>query len=168
MDVDVSEPLAHQLVTFDEVEGLLISGHGTGRQHREQVEDFAPLCQLTASELTDHKRMDQDLAAVECLHEGWIRLVEVVDPDGRVDEDHEGRRLRGAFASRSLPPSRASLLALSRAINARRPSWISAVRSCVPVNRWASEINCSSRLMVVRISPSVDASMIHHMMPESL
>jgi hypothetical protein len=95
---------------------------------------------------------------------------DVIAPNSAVPLPRVGarpRNLTGASASGSLPASRASRRALSRSISARSASRTSAVRSCVPVSRWASRIRSSSRLMVVRIGQhrSVYASNVLQMVP---
>src|SRR5205814_9459384 len=111
---------------------------------RAKSEDLWPVTQLATGDFADHEWMSEDLFPFERLNERRYRPVQMIDPDGGIDEDQAGRRRRGAFARGSLPPRRASRLALSRAIRARRPSWIRAVRSCVPVRRRASSISRSS------------------------
>ena len=69
-----------------------------------------------------------------------------------------GRRLRGAAARRSEPPSAASRLALSRATSARSPSCTTAVFSRMPLSAWARAISSASRTRVVRIHISM-----HHL-----
>jgi hypothetical protein len=68
-----------------------------------------------------------------------LRGAEMVDPNGRVDENHltSGLRLGGALASGALPPNAISLRALSRWMRASRPSRTKAASSLTPVQALA-------------------------------
>src|SRR5450432_3329797 len=99
--------------------------------------------------------MYQDFATFEQGSEIRHSLTEVVDPDGRVDEDHApaADRLRGTGKIRGcVPPSRASRRALSLSIRALRPSRSTVERSCVPVSLTAFASSSSSNVTVVRIA----------------
>lgn len=163
MHVDRPDSLSHQPVPLDEPERFLIGGNDADGEIRKKIEDLPSLSRLAAGKLPDDKWMRHDILIFERFRQPGNALVQMVDPDRCVDENQEERRRRGAFASGSLPLRRARRRALSRAIRARSPSWTSAVRSCIPVTRCACSINCSSRLMVVRILIP-DASTIHQVM----
>jgi hypothetical protein len=139
--IDIADAFPHQAVTFDEVECFGIACDDTRRQRGQEAENFAPPYDLAASHLTDDERMHQHILGFQRVSKERDRFVEMVNPHRGVDENQDGRRLLGAFALGSRPPSLARRRAPSRAIRARRPSWISAVRSRVPVIRCASSIN---------------------------
>jgi hypothetical protein len=86
------------------------------------MEHFLPSGDLSAGHLADDERVRGHFPVFESLDEHRNGLVKMIDPDRRVDENQEGRLLRGVLARGSLPPSRARRRALSRAINARSPS----------------------------------------------
>ena len=122
MGIDVADSFSHQAMVLDEMQRFLIGGHNTGGKRREKSEHLPPPGDLSAGNLTDDERVRCHIPAFQSVSEKRNRLVEMIDPDRGVDEDHEGRRLLGAFARGSLPPSRARRRALSLAINARNPS----------------------------------------------
>lgn len=80
------------------------------------------MCDIAARQLTDDERVREHLVALEGVDKALVYPMQMIDPDRRIDENHALRWRRPAFAFRSDPPSRASRLALCRAINARRPS----------------------------------------------
>src|SRR3982074_3452536 len=77
----------------------------------------------------------------------------MVDPDGRIDQDHVelDRRRGGALRQRSLPPRRANRRALSRSMRALSASRTRLDFSFKPVKAWALATSSSSRARVVRM-----------------
>lgn len=122
MGIYITQTFPHEPAAFDELQYFAVSRDVCRRQFRKKGEDFPPVVQRAASQLSDDKRMGKDFFILQRLDEAWNRMVQMIDPDRTVDEDQEDRRLRGAFACGSLPPSRAKRRAASRAINARRAS----------------------------------------------
>ena len=98
--------------------------------------------------------MHVDGVGVEQSREFPVMSAQVADPDGRIDEDQarSGRRLGAASMSGSLPPSRASLRPLSRAISAFSASRIRPDFSFRPVSSCARASSSSSSANVVRIA----------------
>src|ERR1700756_5181273 len=97
--------------------------------------------------------MDDNLPqAEESAHFGVARA-QMINPDRGVGEDQffPGRRRGTFFTPGMVPPSDASLRALSRSMRALSASRINAVFSATPVNSWAVRTRSSSRATVVRI-----------------
>src|SRR5881227_1817993 len=122
MHLDVTDSPSHQAVLFEEAKRLLVVWHDARGKRRNKTENLIAIPDLAAGQFTDDEWMGQDVLTLQCRLERRNALMEMIDPDGCVDEDQEERRLRGAFAPGSLPPRRARRRALSRAISARKPS----------------------------------------------
>ena len=120
--VDVAETLSHQAPIFDKQHYLFMARDRRNRECRHELKNFPAIPERAAGELPDDKWVRHDVAAFESIDEIWIRPMEMIDPHGRVDENHAVRRRFAARAFGSVPPSFASRRALSRAISARRPS----------------------------------------------
>src|SRR5258708_7396424 len=77
----------------------------------------------------------------------------MIDPDGRIGQDHVelDRRRGGAFRPGSLPPRRANRRALSRSMRALSASRTKLDFSFKPVKARALATSSSSRASVVRI-----------------
>jgi len=110
------------------------------------------ISQVAAGQFADDERMGPHTCLIEQSGEPMIPATQMIDPDGRVDQDHPGpERRRGEdFNSGSDAPNRARRRALSRSISARKPSRTRAALSGTPVSRCASSSNCASMFSVVR------------------
>src|SRR5262245_55705124 len=86
MHVYPTQSSAEELVRFDEFQRLIMLSNGHRRQRRKQCEYSLTLRQASAGELSDHERMDPDLACVELLRKLGIPRAEMIYPNGRVDE----------------------------------------------------------------------------------
>jgi len=113
------------------------AGHGarpsacaTARSRLSSVqkgEDAPALAQRAAREFPDDERVEHHHTIVEQRRESAIPASQMVHPDGRIDQDHDGRRVRcrrrgAAAAAGSVAPRAARRRALSRAIRARNPA----------------------------------------------
>ena len=130
------------------------------RQLIQEVKELCALLQRTAGQLPDHERMTEHRVRLERVDKACVAAAQVVDPDGRVDQDHADRRgverRRGIAGSDGCDPPRAtSRRALSLAINALSPACTNAVFSSIRVSRCASASRSSSILRVVFICMSM-------------
>jgi hypothetical protein len=93
--VGVDEPDATtvEILILDEGEDFIMSGQRRPRQTVQELEDRVPPRKGTAGELTDHEGMAHDIARFQKHFQVTIAPSEVIDPDRRVDEHHERRRL---------------------------------------------------------------------------
>src|SRR4051794_32673766 len=107
MDVDPSQPGSLESMLSDETENLFVRrGHGL-RQVREQAEDLRAVLQRTERQLADHEWMTDDLRRFQQSRKTGVPSPKVIDPDGRVDQDHWVDRARRRRARRrwgSEPP----------------------------------------------------------------
>jgi len=138
---------------FDHLPHLFQSRHCRTRQVIQKRKSLCALPQRAKCQFPDKKRMDDNAATVEQLAHFLVARTEIVDPDGSVCENHCSPTLRRGTSSSSgiVPPSAASLRALSRSIKALRASLTRAVFSATPVNSWASLTKSSSSASVVLI-----------------
>lgn len=103
MNVDPTQPPAHQAVHFEEPKEFHIVRNGNQRQPRQQFKDLAAWVQVAARQLADHEGMTNDLLFLKRLTNRSIASSEVIDPDRRVDKNHftvrvDRRRLIGFSA----------------------------------------------------------------------
>lgn len=109
----------------DELQHLIVARYAQGREFAEQINCLGGLSKMAERQLTDDERMRHHAAVPEFADQHWDGSSKVIDPDGRVDEDHRdfvGRRRRGALARLSLPPRAARRRALCWTMSARKPA----------------------------------------------
>src|SRR5260370_24871415 len=156
MDVDISDAAPEQGVAIDEMQDLRICGDARARQVRHGVQHGLALTQIAQSEFADDEGVGQNHSGVEPAGKRLVARAKMVDPDGRIDQDHAeaDRRRGGASRPGSLPPRRASRRALSRSMRALSASRTRLDFSLRPVKAWALATSSSSSASVVRIDPS--------------
>ena len=162
-EVHINPPqtAAHQGMGFDEREDLPVVNHWRARKAPEQREDLSSALQRPACELSYDERMTEHQLLQEETGELPIGGSQMVDPDGRIDQDHAGfrrARVRRRGTGRtplSEPPNAARRRALSRATRASRPARTTAVFSRRPLSCVARRSKDSSILRVVRICISM-------------
>ena len=124
-------------------------------QSLEQRKNFFSIFKLAASQLANYKRMADNTSVQQKLFESWLSIPKMRYPNWRVNQNHSYllfALLLGIGRSFfSVPPNLASLLLLSRAMMASKPSLTKEVFSLTPVNWDASSISLSSIIMVVLI-----------------
>jgi len=153
MRIDPAYPPTVQALALNHTHHFLVLRGLHLGQGLEQDKDLLPIAQRPAGKLADDEGMHKHLCRIEKGLQGAISCPQVIDPDRRVNEDHatrRGRRRRIAFKRGSVPPSRASRRALSRAIKASRPMRTSAVFLETPVRRAARRMRDGSMFKVVR------------------
>lgn len=155
MDINVTQPFSHKAVIFYKVHHFFMTCLDRCRERSKQREDCRSVLERTAGDFTDDKWMTEDLSVFQPCCKLGVSFPQVSDPYRSVDKDHTYlfailRRGIG-FNFISVPPSSASLLLLSLAINASRPSRTSEVFSLIPVNSDALSSSLSSIFKVVRI-----------------
>jgi hypothetical protein len=164
VDVDPTDAACMKSVTFDESQHLLVRGGPGLRQIRETPEDLGAPPEVAERHFPENGGVAKDLSVEKKRRELLVSPPEVIDPDGRVDEDQRpaprlragaGRRRRGGRSVFSEPPSAASRRALSRAISASSPAWTIAVFSLRPVRFRAFSRRVSFRIRVVLICISM-------------
>jgi hypothetical protein len=69
MDIDIAQAAPHELAVFNEPQDLFISGFLGHGQSLKKREDFFPVIDLTASQLTDYERMGGYLATAKQVFE---------------------------------------------------------------------------------------------------
>jgi hypothetical protein len=149
LDIDPGESLAVQFPFGEEVEAF---GGGDFRRCLKQGqvgEGFLAPPEGAAGEFAQDPWMNDDRALLQKGGKAGIGLMEVIDPDARVDQHVHARRREGAEAFGSLPPSRASRWAAARRTRFSSPRWISRVFSWMPVAARAFSTKASSRMSVV-------------------
>jgi hypothetical protein len=124
MHVDISDTSTHQRLLLDEFQHLGVGCNRRVWQPSEKAQNLFTIADISARELANDERVNQDLVTLEQGDEVWLTSAKVIDPDRSVDENHDdlGLLLGIAFNPGSVPPSLARRLALSRAISAFKPS----------------------------------------------
>jgi hypothetical protein len=124
--VNPADPAPEKGMSSDELQHIIVAHYAQGREFAEQINSLGGLSKMTERQLTDEERMRHHAAVPEFAHQRWDGSSKVIDPDGRVDEDHRdvfvGRRRRGALARLSLPPRAARRRALCWTMSARKPA----------------------------------------------
>jgi hypothetical protein len=153
VSVNEADATSEQRASIDEGDDFFVVRNRRLRQIRQIAQNPAAPAQIPEREFSPQERMPQDHPISEHSHEKGVALAKIIDPDGGVDEDQPGAdRRRGiGFRSGSLPPRRASRLALSRSISAFKASRTRLAFSVKPVNAWALATSSSSSARVVRI-----------------
>ena len=154
MYIHPAQPAPIQLCLLDKPKNLIVVRHHHLRQRGKQSQDLCSSTQPSASKLSHHKRMRDDMAVNKHLTQPRIPAPEMVDPDRRVHQNHAALpdRRRGIDLSLfSVPPSSARRRALSRAIKASSPRCMSAVFPLTPVSFAARSKSAASMFSVVLI-----------------
>jgi hypothetical protein len=151
MNVDPADAHTIQMLRFDELQYLVLSGGSCGRQSPQQPQDLVTIHQRSACQFADDVRKHRDQIQLEQKGKGIVTFAERIDPNRSVDEYHfadRGRLRRTEDKRGCVPPSLANRRALSRAIRASRPMRTNAVFSFSPVNAAASRSISSSMFKV--------------------
>lgn len=155
MDVNVAQASSHEMAQFYELEDFFVICQNCLGKDVHQREYFAPILHVPTSELANNIRMTHRLSVTEQLFQVRVALRKVTYSHRCVYKNHlhcSESLLRGiAFNCFSVPPNSASLLALSLAIKASRPSFTNVVFSLIPVNSDAFSTNSSSMFSVTLI-----------------
>ncbi len=116
MSVDVANTNSEQSTSLNQIEGLLIARYNHLGQILKVGKDGPALAKITHRQFANHKRMDQHLFGIERGRQRTDMAINVLRPDGRIDQNHEvvDRRRRPALKPGWLPPRRASRRAASR------------------------------------------------------
>ena len=87
-------------------------------QFLEMAQDVGPLLQASRRQFSDHYCVRPDLTRLQAGLQARLRPVEVIDPDGSIDQNPHASfvafRRGAAVAFGSLPPRAASRAAASR------------------------------------------------------
>jgi hypothetical protein len=107
MGVDIPDAETERGVSVNEMQNLVICSDGDLRQVRQGAENESTPPQILQCNFTDHEGMRQNPAFIEKIGEGPVAEVQMIDPNGSIDQDHAlFDRHRGAGAtSGSLPPN---------------------------------------------------------------
>jgi hypothetical protein len=151
--IDIPDAASEKRVTIDQTKHLLVRGHDRLRQILQMTQKSGAPLQIAERKLAHNEGVPEDFTPVEPRSEPLIADPQMLDPDGRIDEDHPRFVRRRGIAVRpgSLPPRRASRRAASRSINARSASRTKADFSRIPVYASAFASSSSSSARVVRI-----------------
>ena len=104
MNVDESQTTAVQTMTLDEKERLIIRDRCNGRKIGKQRQNLPAIPQVSASQLTDHKRMHDNFGILQQAGQPCLTSPKVVDPHRCIDQDHSGgaaTRRRFGFSFRA-------------------------------------------------------------------
>jgi hypothetical protein len=154
--IHVTNASAKELLSANEAQDFVMLGDSHWAQLLQQTESLIAVRKSAASDLSNYERVYYHAAATKVRCKFGYACAKVVDPYGRIDQNHEGvaARLLGTGLSRGwVPPSFASRRALSRSISAFNPLWSTAERSRTPVSLIAFASSSSSSVTVVRMVP---------------
>lgn len=88
MHVHPSEPSPGEFATFKQGQGFVVLGYHCGGQQAEMIQDLVPIGEASAGDLADHEGVGEHGTVVERAHERRDAAPEVLNPHGRVHEDH--------------------------------------------------------------------------------
>jgi hypothetical protein len=92
--VNIANPKTKEGVSFDEAQDLTIACHYRWRQILQGLQYRIPLTQISQGKLTDHERMNEHLPRSEQCLQPSIAFPQMVNPYGRINQNHSGLGLR--------------------------------------------------------------------------
>jgi len=109
-EVNVDEPQAAavQTMTLDEKERLVIRDRRNVRKIGKQRQNLPAIPQISASQLTDNKRVHHNFGILQQTRQPCLARPKVVDPHGCIDQNHLGSsaaRRRFGFSFRATQSS---------------------------------------------------------------
>jgi hypothetical protein len=122
MHINPANTPTHEARPFDERHPFLILHDLHGGQSSEQLQDLRAAAYGTTCQFADNKGMALNFGTMKKRDEPELAMAQMLHPDRGIHKHQRlaiaaGGRRRRIFCRRgSLPPSAASLLALSRAI----------------------------------------------------
>jgi len=93
MNVDPTEPAAHQASALQEREHLFVIRNRHRGQRADQLEDFAAPRQISTGKLADDERVSPNQPVFQQPRESRVALPQMVDPNRRVNEQSSTRGL---------------------------------------------------------------------------
>ena len=85
MNIDVTEAQSHQPPEVDEMEHFIVIRERSLGDGLKKGQDFGAVSEVSAGQLPDHVRMDEDDSLVEQLREPRLAQAEMGDPKGGID-----------------------------------------------------------------------------------
>lgn len=130
MHVNSAQSPSRKPVKGDALHRFDVRRHLGCRQGTQLGEDHWAIFEVAARQFAGNERVHQYKSFGQAAGQARMPAAKVFDPDGGIGEDHQTGRRRGTPDSLGcVPPSAASLLPVSRAISAARPSRTKAVFS---------------------------------------
>ena len=80
MDIDVTETQSHQPPEVDEAEHFFVARERALGKRLKKGQDFVAVREVSAGQLPDYERMDEDDSLVEQLREPRLAQAEMGDP----------------------------------------------------------------------------------------
>ncbi len=109
MDINVSQPFSHELEFFDNVHNLIMLRSVSAWQGSKKGKYLLSVFKVAAGEFSNNKGMARSLAFIKNCHKLAMPASKVLDPDGRVNQDHcyllSDRLRAGSFRPFSVPPN---------------------------------------------------------------
>ena len=134
MCIDIADARAGKCLDLDKSKNLVVGRDQGFRQFFQIRQDLAAIRESAECQFPDNERMGKNLPLLEKFDETRIVSTKMINPDRRVDQDHNSTLRRGtSFRSGSLPPRRASRRALSLSMSAFNASRTIADFSVSPV-----------------------------------
>ncbi len=98
MDIVISDATPEQGVANDEMQNFRVGCDDGMGQVRQGAQHHLSLTQIAQGEFADDKRMAQNHSGIEQPDENLVAGAQMINPDGRIDQDHVARSLVGAVA----------------------------------------------------------------------
>ena len=152
-----------EVMSFQKTQDFLLSCNSSLGQGSQVVENLIAVAKRPAGQFPHNEGMAEYLIAFQQRPQALGAPPKMFYPHRGVHQNHAEppeRRLGTVRRRRSVPPSAASRRALSREINASRPSRTSLVFCVTPVSSAARRRTTSSIFRVVRICISMHHSCI--------
>ena len=165
MHINVPQTFSHKAIVFDKLHYFFMLSPDCPGKPLQKRNNLRPVPEIATRKFADDERMAHHPAPMQQGFQSDGSLPQMRHPNRSVNQDHVmtlpffcGGSSPGCF---SVPAKAASLLALSLAIKASRPSLTREVFSLMPVNSAALASNSSSMFRVVLMtSPRPDVFII--------
>lgn len=167
VQIHKTNTFTHKVVGLKKEQCFLMTGFNGAREILPKSDQLLPVLQITTGQLACNHRVDTHLTLRKPLRERLIPVAKMIHPNRGVHQNHcfGTDRCRGTGLNfGSEPPKVARRRALSRSINAFRPSRNRADFSFMPVNCTAWAYKSSSIFNVVRIVGLRYANYLHQIM----
>src|SRR5579863_9974375 len=97
MRIDITDAESEQRLAFDESMHFAVRRDSRLWQFIERAQDKFALLQLAERDFADHVWVGKHSPSIEKTHKRIVAAAKMIDPDGRIDENH-GRRRGGALS----------------------------------------------------------------------
>ena len=88
MDIDIAQTNPYQPANLDEMQNLLMADDRRLREGLQEPQNFNSVSQVSAGQFADDMGVAEHAPFVEESGEPFAPMPKVLDPNGRIDQDH--------------------------------------------------------------------------------